>query len=128
MVFKLHSKAFILKKIISVVPPKGTCYKMHRWERWEPMTSGLWGMCSTAVLRTQKYRNDSDSFFLILSNFSLSQECLQKWIKSSDIKRCELCKYPFAMQSKVRKSEKLFPGACTIALWKAFTAQSLQKQ
>ena len=31
------------------------------------------------------------------------QECLQRWIKSSDIKRCELCKYPFAMQAKVRK-------------------------
>ena len=30
------------------------------------------------------------------------QECLQRWIKSSDIKRCELCKYPFAMQAKVR--------------------------
>ena len=29
------------------------------------------------------------------------QECLQRWIKSSDIKRCELCKFPFVMQSKV---------------------------
>ena len=29
------------------------------------------------------------------------QDCLQRWIKSSDIKRCELCKYPFDMQSKV---------------------------
>ncbi len=29
------------------------------------------------------------------------QECLQRWIKSSDIKRCELCKYPFTMQAKV---------------------------
>lgn len=38
------------------------------------------------------------------------QECLQRWIKSSDIKRCELCKYPFAMQAKVkpfRQWEKL---------------------
>ncbi len=31
------------------------------------------------------------------------QECLQRWIKSADIKRCELCKYPFSMQSKVRR-------------------------
>ena len=31
------------------------------------------------------------------------QECLQRWIKSSDIKRCELCKYPFAMQAKVNE-------------------------
>jgi len=30
------------------------------------------------------------------------QECLQRWIKSSDIKRCELCKFPFVMQSKVK--------------------------
>ena len=29
------------------------------------------------------------------------QDCLQRWIKSSDIKRCELCKFPFIMQSKV---------------------------
>ena len=31
----------------------------------------------------------------------MMQECLQRWIKSSDIKRCELCKFPFVMQSKV---------------------------
>ncbi|CAB4056528.1 MARCH1_8 [Lepeophtheirus salmonis] len=30
------------------------------------------------------------------------QGCLQKWIKSSDIKRCELCKYLYIMQSKVK--------------------------
>ena len=30
------------------------------------------------------------------------QECLQKWIKSADIKKCELCKYSFVMESKVR--------------------------
>jgi hypothetical protein len=31
------------------------------------------------------------------------QDCLQRWIKSSDIKRCELCKYLFSMESKVSK-------------------------
>ena len=31
------------------------------------------------------------------------QDCLQRWIKSSDIRRCELCKYQFTMESKVRK-------------------------
>ena len=38
------------------------------------------------------------------------QECLQRWIKSSDIKRCELCKYPFTMQAKVTnfKNRKSF--------------------
>jgi len=30
------------------------------------------------------------------------QECLHRWIKSSDIKRCELCKFTFLMQSKVK--------------------------
>jgi len=30
------------------------------------------------------------------------QECLHRWIKSSDIKRCELCKFTFIMQSKVK--------------------------
>ena len=29
------------------------------------------------------------------------QDCLQRWIKSSDIKRCELCKFTFILQSKV---------------------------
>ena len=33
------------------------------------------------------------------------QDCLQRWIKSSDIRRCELCKYTFTMESKVRMSE-----------------------
>ncbi len=33
------------------------------------------------------------------------QECLQRWIKSSDIRRCELCKYPFTMQAKVSTFE-----------------------
>ena len=36
------------------------------------------------------------------------QECLQKWIKSSDIKRCELCKYPFDMQAKVSYKLRAF--------------------
>lgn len=38
------------------------------------------------------------------------QACLQQWIKSSDTKNCELCKYEFAMQTKIkpfRKWEKL---------------------
>lgn len=30
------------------------------------------------------------------------QDCLHRWIKSSDIKRCELCKFTFLMQSKVK--------------------------
>ena len=34
------------------------------------------------------------------------QDCLQRWIKSSDIRRCELCKYTFTMESKVRDKER----------------------
>ncbi|KAK2717905.1 E3 ubiquitin-protein ligase MARCHF8-like [Artemia franciscana] len=30
------------------------------------------------------------------------QGCLQKWVKASDAKVCELCKYPFRMQTKVK--------------------------
>lgn len=30
------------------------------------------------------------------------QECLQQWIKSSDTKSCELCKFNFSMQTKIK--------------------------
>ena len=35
------------------------------------------------------------------------QDCLQRWIKSSDIRRCELCKYTFTMESKVREMREM---------------------
>lgn len=35
------------------------------------------------------------------------QSCLQKWIKSSDIKKCELCKYEFHMEAKVKPFRKV---------------------
>lgn len=35
------------------------------------------------------------------------QACLQKWIKSSDTKRCELCKYEFHMQSTMKPFRKV---------------------
>nr|CAG4641217.1 EOG090X0DX7 [Eulimnadia texana] len=30
------------------------------------------------------------------------QSCLQRWVQSSDTRCCELCKYPFVMQTKVK--------------------------
>lgn len=30
------------------------------------------------------------------------QACLQLWIKSSDIRNCELCKFQFIMETKVK--------------------------
>lgn len=36
----------------------------------------------------------------------IHQACLQKWIKSSDTKRCELCKYEFHMQSTMKPFRK----------------------
>uniref|UniRef100_G3NY65 RING-type E3 ubiquitin transferase n=1 Tax=Gasterosteus aculeatus aculeatus TaxID=481459 RepID=G3NY65_GASAC len=39
------------------------------------------------------------------------QSCLQQWIKSSDTRCCELCKYEFIMETKLkplRKKWKLF--------------------
>lgn len=35
------------------------------------------------------------------------QSCLQKWIKSSDIKKCELCQYRFVMEAKVKPFRKV---------------------
>ena len=35
------------------------------------------------------------------------QSCLQKWIKSSDIKKCELCKYEFHMEARVKPFRKV---------------------
>lgn len=34
------------------------------------------------------------------------QSCLQRWIKSSDTKKCELCKYEFIMESKMKPITK----------------------
>ena len=35
------------------------------------------------------------------------QGCLQRWIKSSDTKKCELCKYEFIMESKMKPINKV---------------------
>lgn len=35
------------------------------------------------------------------------QSCLQRWIKSSDTKKCELCKYEFIMESKMKPINKV---------------------
>lgn len=35
------------------------------------------------------------------------QSCLQRWIKSSDTKKCELCKYEFIMESKMKPITKV---------------------
>ena len=48
------------------------------------------------------------------------QECLQKWIKSSDIKRCELCKYPFDMQAKVSYKLRIFIKHCILRTYSIF--------
>ncbi|KAK3699903.1 hypothetical protein QZH41_016561, partial [Actinostola sp. cb2023] len=34
------------------------------------------------------------------------QSCLQKWIKSSDTKKCELCYYEFVMEAKMKPFRK----------------------
>ncbi|MPC30469.1 E3 ubiquitin-protein ligase MARCH8 [Portunus trituberculatus] len=35
------------------------------------------------------------------------QSCLQQWIKSSDTKTCELCKFNFIMHSKIKPFNKV---------------------
>jgi E3 ubiquitin-protein ligase MARCH1/8 len=32
----------------------------------------------------------------------LHQSCLQRWIKSSGVKSCELCKFDFIMHSEIK--------------------------
>ena len=43
------------------------------------------------------------------------QSCLQRWIKSSDTKKCELCKYEFRMESKMKPITKVSHCVHTIA-------------
>ena len=35
------------------------------------------------------------------------QSCLQQWIKSSDTRCCELCKYEFIMETKLKPLRKV---------------------
>ena len=37
------------------------------------------------------------------------QACLQQWIKSSDTRCCELCKYEFIMETKLKPLRKVRP-------------------
>ena len=38
------------------------------------------------------------------------QSCLQQWIKSSDTKCCELCKFNFIMHSRMKPINKVSKG------------------
>lgn len=38
------------------------------------------------------------------------QSCLQQWIKSSDTRCCELCKYEFIMETKLKPLRKVRPA------------------
>ena len=38
--------------------------------------------------------------------FSFSQSCLQQWIKSSETRKCELCKFEFIMETKIKPFQK----------------------
>lgn len=38
------------------------------------------------------------------------QSCLQQWIKSSDTRCCELCKYEFIMETKLKPLRKVRPS------------------
>lgn len=41
------------------------------------------------------------------------QSCLQQWIKSSDTRCCELCKYEFIMETKLKPLRKVsWLGVC----------------
>ena len=38
------------------------------------------------------------------------QHCLQQWIKSADTKSCELCKFEFIMNTKIKPFRKVSAG------------------
>ena len=40
----------------------------------------------------------------------MHQTCLQQWIKSSDTRCCELCKYEFIMETKLKPLRKVRAG------------------
>ena len=42
------------------------------------------------------------------------QSCLQQWIKSSDTRCCELCKYEFIMETKLKPLRKVRHSLCCI--------------
>lgn len=59
------------------------------------------------------------------------QSCLQQWIKSSDTRCCELCKYEFIMETKLKPLRKVRPArACqglTPAIVTIPSSQSAQR-
>lgn len=42
------------------------------------------------------------------------QSCLQQWIKSSDTRCCELCKYEFIMETKLKPLRKVRPSLYSV--------------
>lgn len=40
----------------------------------------------------------------------MHQACLQQWIKSSDARCCELCKYEFVMETRLKPLRKVRAG------------------
>ena len=54
------------------------------------------------------------------------QGCLQRWVQSSDMKNCELCKYPFIMQTKIKPFKEVCTCIvskfmCELGTWLLFT-------
>jgi len=47
------------------------------------------------------------------------QACLQQWIKSSDIRSCELCKFQFIMQSKIKPFSEVNLYTVSVLKWKS---------
>lgn len=41
------------------------------------------------------------------------QSCLNQWIKSSDTRCCELCKFDFVMETKLKPLRKVKPSDCS---------------
>lgn len=44
------------------------------------------------------------------------QSCLNQWIKSSDTRCCELCKFDFVMETKLKPLRKVQPPDCSSSI------------
>ncbi len=56
------------------------------------------------------------------------QGCLQRWVQSSDMKNCELCKYPFIMQTKIKPFKEVQHASFLLVVSLHFISYVIFKQ
>jgi hypothetical protein len=83
--------------------------------------SGSWFFYDELVFRICHCEGDSEvpliaPCYCAGSLRYVHQACLQQWIKSSDIRSCELCKFQFIMRSKIKPFSEV--NLCSVYLCK----------